>query len=90
MRACLNDWQLISTTCTVSRTLCTHKEKENNNKIENNYAFLKDTLLKNIPMEKGRRETTLEVKLLAENFKEVVVRELKIFLTQYYVLKKKY
>lgn len=90
MRACLIDWQFISTTCTVSRTLCTHKEKENNNTIENNYAFLKDTLLKTSPMEKGRHENTLQVKLLAEYLKKVVAKELKTFLTQYYVLKKKY
>lgn len=37
-------------------------------------------------MEKGRLETTLEVKLLAEYFKEVVAKELKTFLTQYYVI----
>lgn len=30
-------------------------------------------------MEKGRLETTLEVKLLAEYFKEVVAKELKTF-----------
>lgn len=86
MRAWLNDWQFISATYTVSRTLCAHKEKEKTNEIENNYAFLKGTFLKNNPMEKGRLEAIYEVKLLAEYFKEVVAKELKTFLTQYYVI----
>lgn len=64
--------------------VCTQR-KENNNKIENNHAFLIHTFLKNNPMEKGRLETTLEVKLLAY-FKEVVAKELKTFLTLYYVI----